>query len=96
MAKITVKVRGDRGELGTHPKYGALTGGAEITVDEEAFGAELFERPTPDWLSPHEAKDAARAAEIRARVGQQEPPAGAKASAGKPEKSQTKEVTDHA
>lgn len=87
MGKITVKVRSDRGDLGTHPKYGALRPGATVTIAEEDFGAALFERPAADYLSPHERRDAARAAELKQRVGHQEPAAVKK---GK------KEVADHA
>ena len=89
MANITVKVRADRGEMGTHPKYGALKPGAEIPIAAEDFGEELFERPAPDWRSPHEVKDAERAAKLKQRVGGQEPPADAK-------KGKNTEVTDHA
>lgn len=89
MANITVKVRADRGELGTHPKYGPLKPGAEITIAEEDFGAELFERPAPEWRSPHEVQDAARAADLKQQVGGQAPPADTK-------KGKSREVTDHA
>lgn len=75
MAKITVTIRTDRGELGAHPKYGPLRPGEKITIDEEDFGSELFERPAPEFLSPHERKDRERAAELNQRVGAQEPPA---------------------
>lgn len=73
MAKIEVKVRSDKGDLGIHPKHGALIPGSTITIDEEDFGAELFERPN-DFLSPHELADKGRAAELKLRVGDQEPP----------------------
>lgn len=42
--KITVKVRKDRGDLGVHPRYGALIPGAVLTIEEEEFGDQLFER----------------------------------------------------
>jgi hypothetical protein len=75
MATITVTVRADQGELGTHPKYGPLIPGNKIIIDENDFGAELFERPAPDYLSPLELKDKERAAELGHKVGKQEPPA---------------------
>jgi len=75
MAKIKVKVRSDKGELGTHLKFGALIPGATMTIEEEDFGAELFERPHPDFLSPHEQADRVRAGELGQRVGHQDPPA---------------------
>jgi hypothetical protein len=74
MAKITVKVRADIGDPGTHPKYGALKPGDSVTIDEADFGAGLFERPSADFLSPHEKADRDRAAELKQRVGDQEPP----------------------
>lgn len=87
MASITVKIRTDRGPLGTHPKYGKLIPGATITIDDKDFGEALFERPSPDWRSPHEQADAARAADLKKKVGHQAPPAA---------KQKGKEVTDHA
>lgn len=92
MAKITVKVRSDRGDLGTHPRFGKLVPGAKLTIEEEDFGAGIFERPSAGWLSPHEKADAARAAEIKSRVGAQEPPAPAPTETRK----KAKEVDDHA
>jgi hypothetical protein len=91
MAKIAVRVRDDRGDLGTHPRYGALTPGATIMIEEADFGAGLFERPAPDWVSPHEEVDAARAAILKQPVGDQPPPAKPAARAAK-----NKEVIDHA
>jgi hypothetical protein len=91
MAQITVTIRSDRGELGTHPKYGPLTPGAKLVIAEEDFGAELFERPAPDFLSPHEKTDRDRAAELGQKVGHQEPPPKQTAKGGK-----GKEVTDNA
>lgn len=42
MAKITVTAKiGDT----YHPKYGLLVKGQELTIDEEDFGGEIFERP---------------------------------------------------
>ena len=89
MAKIAVKICSDQGDLGTHVKFGALVPGATIIIDEEDFGDQLFERPSPDWRSPHEKKDAERAAETGERVGNQDAPA-AKTSKEK------KEVNAHA
>lgn len=74
MAKIEVKVRSDAGDLGVHRKYGALVPGRTITIDEEDFGDELFERPAPEWLSPHEQADRDRAAAENTRVGKFDPP----------------------
>ena len=74
MAKIEVKVRGDIGDPGVHHKYGALKPGTKVMIDEEDFGAALFERPAPDWLSPHERVDKDRAAELKQRVGDFDPP----------------------
>jgi len=85
MAKINVTVRKTAQPLGTHPKYGPLKAGQKLTIDEEDFGAELFERPA-GFLSPKEQKDAERAAQLGKPVGGQQPPAK------KTEK--TKEVTD--
>ena len=96
MAKITVTVRRDIGDPGTHPRYGALKPGAKIAIEEEDFGAELFERPSKGWLSPHEKKDAARAAELKRHVGGQAPPSpkGPAAEAVQDKKDTVKEVTD--
>ena len=74
MAKIAVKVRSDKGDLGIHPKHGQLTPGSTLTIEEEDFAVELFERPKPDFLSPHEKADQARAAELGHQVGHQDPP----------------------
>lgn len=94
MAQITVKVRTDVGDPGTHHKFGHLVPGTEITIDEEDFGAGLFERPSPEFLSPHELSDKSHAAEIKERVGDFNPPAedAAPAKAGK----STKGVTENA
>lgn len=73
MAKIEVTVRKDVGDLGTHRKYGALVPGSTISIDEEDFGAGLFERPK-GFISPHEQADKDRAAEIEQRVGDFDPP----------------------
>lgn len=86
MAKIKVKVRSDVPDLGVHQKYGQLTAGAEIEIEEEDFGAGLFERPSPEFLSPHEQKDKARAAEEKQRVGDFEPPVKTPEAASKNEK----------
>jgi hypothetical protein len=78
MSQITVKVRTDIGDPGRHPKYGTLIPGDPVTIDEEDFGAGLFERPTPDYLSPHELDDKARGEELKQSVGTYEyvePPA---------------------
>lgn len=109
MAKIVVVVRSDMGDLGVHPKHGALIPGGKITIEEEDFGAQLFERPGPDYLSPHEKADLARAGELKQRVGDQEPPeepeegkpAGDLGSQAAPEipaekANNTEEVADHA
>jgi hypothetical protein len=77
MARIKVKVRSDVGDLGIHPKYGQLVKGAEIEIEEEEFGAGLFERPK-NFLSPHEQKDKLRAVEEKQRVGGFEPPSESK------------------
>lgn len=74
MAQITVKVRTDIGDPGVHHKFGTLTPGDKITMDEEDFGGGLFERPSPEWLSPHELADQARAIELKQRVGTFGPP----------------------
>ena len=74
MAKIAVNVRSDKGDLGIHPKHGQLIPGSKLTIEEEDFAAELFERPKPDFLSPHEEADKARAAELGRQVGHQDPP----------------------
>lgn len=42
MAKITVTVRSDAGDLGEHLKYGPLVAGAKIVIDAEDFSAGLF------------------------------------------------------
>ncbi len=73
MAKISVKVRSDIGDPGVHRKYGALKPGETISIDEEDFGAGLFERPA-GFVSPHEQADKDRAAELKQRVGDQDPP----------------------
>jgi len=71
MATITVTAKIDGG---THPKYGAIVKDREYTIAEEDFGAELFERPSHDWLSPHEQADKARAEELGVTVGDFNPP----------------------
>lgn len=68
MAQITVKVRADRGDLGSHFKYGALEPGREVTIEVEEFSADLFERPD-GFISPHEQADKARAEELKQSVG---------------------------
>ena len=95
MARITVAVRSDKGDLGIHPKHGALIPGCKLTIEEEDFGAELFERPDPAYLSPLEKKDMVRAAELEQRVGDQDPPERPK-DGGKGKKVKNEEVTDHA
>lgn len=93
MAQIKVKIRSDIGDPGSHPKYGRLVPGTEITIEEADFGAGLFERPSPNFLSPHEQADKARAAELKQRVGDYDPPADEPAP--KVSKS-AKEVTENA
>jgi hypothetical protein len=83
MAKIVVMVRSDRGDLGIHPKHGPLVNGSTMTIEEEDFGAELFERPAPEFLSPLEIADKTRAEELGQRVGYQDPPENTEA--GKPQ-----------
>lgn len=73
MAKITVTVREDIGDPGEHRIYGKLEPGASMSIDEEHFGAGIFTRPAPDYLSPHEAKDKERANEKGIKVGDFEP-----------------------
>lgn len=90
MAKIEVTVRSDAGDLGVHHKFGKLIPGATITIEEEEFGAGLFNRPAPDYLSPHERADKARAAEEKQPVGGFGPPE--EPAKGKKQK----EVTDNA
>lgn len=72
MAQITVKAKIDGG---VHRKYGAIIAGQTYPIDEEDFGAELFERPSPEWLSPHEQKDKERAEAEGIPVGGFDPPA---------------------
>lgn len=86
MAKMKAKIRSDIGDPGVHHKYGALKPGTTIEIDEEDFGDGLFERPSSGWLSPHEQKDKARAAEEKQRVGNFDPPEEKKTPAGKAEK----------
>jgi len=74
MAKIDVRVRSDIGDPGVHHKYGPLRPGTTVSIDEEDFGDELFERPHADYLSPYEQADKARAAEQKQRVGKYDPP----------------------
>lgn len=69
MSQIKVKVRSDIGDPGTHPKFGQLVPGTEITMDEEDFGAGLFERPSPKWLSPLELTDKAKGEAEKCSVG---------------------------
>ncbi len=77
MPKIQVTIRKDQGDLGIHPIYGRLEPGGKIEIEEEHFGDQLFERPSPDWLSPQEKRDKERAQELQMDVGGQkyEPPA---------------------
>lgn len=84
MAKVSVKVRSDIGDPGHHIKYGRLEPGAAVIIEEEDFAAGLFERPGAGWLSPHEQKDRERAAELKQKVGDQEPPKEKKAPAPQP------------
>ena len=44
MSKITVTVRSDNGDLGTHHKYGRLVPGTTLVIDEADFGEQLFVR----------------------------------------------------
>jgi hypothetical protein len=74
MSQIKVKVRSDIGEPGRHPVLGELKPGQEVTIEEDQFGAGLFERPSPEWLSPHELADKNRAAAEGKKVGDFEPP----------------------
>lgn len=74
MAQIKVKVRADIGDPGIHPKYGPLRPGTEITIEEEEFGAGLFERPHAEFISPHEQTDKDRAEKEKQRVGDFDPP----------------------
>lgn len=67
MGKITVVVRD--GIDTDHQKYGSLKEGMKITIEEEDFGAELFDRPSADFLSPHELADRERAMELKRSVG---------------------------
>jgi len=69
MATITVKVRSDIGDPGTHNKLGPLSPGQTVTIEEDNFGAGLFERPTSDYLSPLELADKARGEELKQSVG---------------------------
>ncbi len=71
MATITVAAKIDGG---VHPKYGEIVKDNKYTIAEEDFGAELFERPLPDWLSPHEQADKTRAEELGVTVGIFNPP----------------------
>jgi len=104
MSQISVKVRSDIGDPGTHPKFGPLVPGTVVTMDEEDFGAGLFERPSPEWLSPHELADKARGEELKQSVGTYEyvepasipeVPAGKKRAADVPIPSK-EEVKDNA
>ncbi len=72
--RFTVTVRKDIGDPGEHRIYGKLEPGKTVTIDEEYFGDKLFERPDPEWLSPHEKADKDRAAELATRVGKLDPP----------------------
>ncbi len=87
MAKIDVKVRSDVGDLGIHPKYGALVPGTTITIEEEEFGDGLFERPKKGWISPLEQQDK----DERARRDKE-----AAAAETAPSAPATKEVIDNA
>lgn len=58
--KITVTVRSDRGDLGTHLKYGVLIPGATMTIDAADYGDQLFE-PLPDLSADLSAKASAKA-----------------------------------
>ena len=53
---ITVTARIDGG---VHLKYGEIVKGRQYTIEEEDFGAELFDRP-PGFESPHEKADRER------------------------------------
>ena len=74
MAKISVKIRNDIGDPGEHRKYGRLEPGKTISIDEEDFGSELFERPE-GFISPHEKADQERAAAEGRTIGKHDPPA---------------------
>lgn len=69
MAKIVVVAKIDAGIL---LKYGEIQAGKKYEIDEEDFGDQLFERPSPGWLSPHEKADRDRARELERTVGNQE------------------------
>lgn len=45
MARIPVTVRSDQGDLGVHPKYGALTPGATLIIEEADYSEQLFAKP---------------------------------------------------
>jgi hypothetical protein len=85
MSQIVVKVRSDIGDPGTHHKHGPLIAGTEISIEEEDFGAGLFERPSPDYLSPLELADQAKGKAEKCSVGtyehiEEEPPVEAPVS----------------
>lgn len=65
MAKITVKAKIDGG---IHLKHGPIIKGQNYTIDEEDFGAELFERPD-GFESPHEKADRERPGTVEAVNG---------------------------
>jgi hypothetical protein len=66
MAKIKVKAVIDGG---VHLKYGEIKKGATYEIEEEDFGAELFERPHPGFESPHERADRERKEAGKETVG---------------------------
>lgn len=66
--KITVTVRSDRGDLGTHLKYGRLIPGATMIIDAADYGSELF-KPLPDApLSADLSAKASATAEAKAKA----------------------------
>lgn len=87
MAKITVKAKINGG---VHLKYGEILEGQEYTIDEEDFGAELFERPN-GFESPHEKTDRERAEAVNASAIEAFPTAGEIKSAPLPKASKKQE-----
>lgn len=83
MAQITVTVRSDKGDLGTHIKHGELAPGRKLIIEEEEFSAELFDRPA-GFVSPHEQADKARAEELQQSVGTCEHKAASEAPSAPP------------
>jgi hypothetical protein len=52
MPKITVKAKIT---AGYHPGLNTnIIQGDEYVIEEEQFGDQLFDRPSPDWLAPWE------------------------------------------